>query len=56
MTPIDDGRRFARAFPHARLVELDDTYTLIPIDQPARLAALLRELVVDGATVPAGDD
>jgi len=45
MTPIADGRRFAAAFPNARLVELADTYTLIPIDQPARLAAVLREFV-----------
>ena len=33
------------AFPDARLVEIDDSYTLIPIDRPDALAAALREFV-----------
>ncbi|SNT46296.1 alpha/beta fold hydrolase [Rhodococcoides kyotonense] len=37
--PIEHGRRLSRLFPDASLVELHDTYTLIPIDQPERLAA-----------------
>jgi pimeloyl-ACP methyl ester carboxylesterase len=37
------GARLAAAFPNARLVEVPDSYTLIPIDQPTALAAALRE-------------
>ena len=37
------GARLAAAFPNARLVEVFDSYTLIPIDQPEALAAALRE-------------
>ncbi len=29
------------AFPDGRLVEIDDSYTLVPIDQPAALAERL---------------
>jgi pimeloyl-ACP methyl ester carboxylesterase len=47
MMPVAHAHRFARAFPNCRVVELDDTYTLVPIDQPARLAALLDEFVGD---------
>jgi pimeloyl-ACP methyl ester carboxylesterase len=38
MMPPEHGRRFATAFPCARLAELDDCDTLMPIDQPATLA------------------
>lgn len=41
MMPPAHGRRFAELFPDARLVEVADSRTLIPIDQPARLAALI---------------
>ena len=37
------GARLAAAFPDARLVEVFDSYTLVPIDQPKLLAAALRE-------------
>ncbi|WP_030898979.1 alpha/beta fold hydrolase [Streptomyces sp. NRRL F-5126] len=43
LMPRAHGPRLAALFPDARLVELDDTYTLIPIDQPHRLAELLRD-------------
>lgn len=45
MMPNDHGRRLADAFADARLVELPDCYTLIPEDQPAPLAAHLREFI-----------
>jgi pimeloyl-ACP methyl ester carboxylesterase len=45
MMPVAHAHRFAAAFPHSRVVELDDTYTLIPIDQPERLATLIGEFV-----------
>jgi pimeloyl-ACP methyl ester carboxylesterase len=43
LMPRAHGARLAGIFPDARLVELDDTYTLIPLDQPHRLASLLRD-------------
>ena len=43
--PPEHGRRFAELLPHARLVEIPDSYTLIPEDQPTELARLLREFV-----------
>lgn len=43
--PIEHGRRLARLLPNARLVEIDDSYTLIPLDQPALFARLVREFV-----------
>lgn len=36
--PPEHGQRLAQALPQAHLVEIDDTYTLIPLDQPSRLA------------------
>lgn len=48
--PPEHGRRLAELLPDARLVEVDDSYTLVPLDQPAALADLLREFTAaDGA-------
>jgi pimeloyl-ACP methyl ester carboxylesterase len=41
--PPEHGRRLAELLPQGRLVEIDDSYTLIPEDQPAKLAAAIRE-------------
>jgi len=41
--PPDHGRRLADLLPQARLVDIEDSYTLIPLDQPARFAQLIRE-------------
>ena len=41
--PPDHGRRLTELLPYGRLVEIDDSYTLIPLDQPERLAHLIRE-------------
>ncbi|HEY2673006.1 MAG TPA: alpha/beta hydrolase [Rugosimonospora sp.] len=43
--PPEHGRRLAELLPQGRLVEVADSYTLIPLDQPARLAAAIREFV-----------
>jgi pimeloyl-ACP methyl ester carboxylesterase len=43
LMPREHGPRLAAAFPNARLVEIPDSYTLVPIDQPRELAAQLRE-------------
>jgi pimeloyl-ACP methyl ester carboxylesterase len=45
--PIEHGRRLAEMLPRGRLVEIPDTYTLIPEDQPALLAAQIREFVAN---------
>jgi pimeloyl-ACP methyl ester carboxylesterase len=45
MMPNEEGRRLAEAFPSARYVEIEDSYTLIPIDQPQRLAAEIRHFL-----------
>ena len=41
--PPEHGRRLAGFLPDARLAEVADSYTLIPLDQPARLAQAVRE-------------
>jgi pimeloyl-ACP methyl ester carboxylesterase len=41
--PSDHGRRLAELLPQGRLVELPDSYTLIPLDQPAQLAPAIRD-------------
>jgi pimeloyl-ACP methyl ester carboxylesterase len=43
--PPEHGRRLAELLPHGRLAEVADSYTLIPEDQPAELARLVREFV-----------
>ncbi len=43
--PLAHGRRLAELLPRARLVEITDSYTLIPEDQPAKLAAHIREFL-----------
>jgi len=40
--PPEHGRRLAGLLPQGRLVEIPDSYTLIPLDQPARLAEAMR--------------
>ena len=40
--PPEHGRRLAELLPQGRLVEIPDSYTLIPLDQPARLADAMR--------------
>ena len=41
--PPEHGRRLAGLLPRARLVEIADAYTLIPLDQPAELARVIGE-------------
>ena len=42
--PTDHGRRLAELLPQARFVEVVDSYTLIPLDQPSEFAGLIRAL------------
>jgi pimeloyl-ACP methyl ester carboxylesterase len=41
--PPEHGRRLAELLPQGRLVEVSDSYTLLPLDQPASLAQAIRE-------------
>jgi len=50
--PPEHGQRLARLLPHARLTEIDDSYTLIPLDQPARLAQIIRDFADELETGP----
>jgi pimeloyl-ACP methyl ester carboxylesterase len=47
MMPRAHGRRLAELLPQGRLVEVEDSRTLIPEDQPELLASLLREFVAE---------
>jgi pimeloyl-ACP methyl ester carboxylesterase len=41
--PVEHGRRLAELLPGGRLIEVADSYTLLPLDQPVQLAAVIRE-------------
>jgi pimeloyl-ACP methyl ester carboxylesterase len=41
--PLDHGRRLAELLPQAQFAEVADSYTLIPLDQPAEFARLIRQ-------------
>jgi len=43
--PLDHGHRLAKLLPRGQLVEIGDSYTLIPLDQPAALARAIREFI-----------
>jgi pimeloyl-ACP methyl ester carboxylesterase len=53
MMPREHGRRLAELLPHARLVEIPDSYTLITEDQPAQLVACMREFLRETQSQPA---
>lgn len=41
--PLEHGKRLAALLPKGKLVEVADSYTLLPLDQPAEFARLIRE-------------
>ncbi|NUP34878.1 MAG: alpha/beta hydrolase [Streptomycetaceae bacterium] len=43
--PPEHGRRLAALLPKAQLVEIPDSYTLIPLDRPMELARAMREFL-----------
>jgi pimeloyl-ACP methyl ester carboxylesterase len=45
--PPEHGRWFADLLPHGRLIEIADSYTLIPEDQPGALARAIRQFIRD---------
>lgn len=46
--PPEHGRRLAELLPQGRLVEISDSYTLIPLDRPQPLADAIREFTTTG--------
>ena len=48
--PPEHGRRLAKLLPQGQLVEVDDSYTLIALDQPTRLAETIRQFTGASAT------
>lgn len=45
MMPREHGRRLAGLLQHGELVEIPDSYTLVPEDQPAKLATAIRDFI-----------
>jgi pimeloyl-ACP methyl ester carboxylesterase len=52
MMPAEHGRQLADLLPDGRLVEIEDSYTLVPLDQPQRLAGALRSFIGSTAGTP----
>jgi len=48
--PPAHARRLVDLLPDARLAEIEDSYTLVPLDQPARLATELRRFLTNDLT------
>ncbi|MEU9834570.1 alpha/beta hydrolase [Streptosporangium sp. NPDC048047] len=53
--PRDHGRRLAELFPYGRLVEIEDSYTLIPEDQPRAFTRAVLDFLRDTAPAPRPD-
>ena len=51
--PIQYAERLAAAIPDARLVEIADSNTFIPLDQPQRLGEVIADFVAEGEPPPA---
>jgi pimeloyl-ACP methyl ester carboxylesterase len=45
LMPREHGRRLAELFPEGRLIEIDNSYTLVPEDQPDLLADRMLEFL-----------
>ena len=50
--PTEHGRRLAGLLPQGRLTEVDDSYTLIALDQPAKLAQAIQDFGDELTTGP----
>lgn len=47
--PPEHGRRLSALLPRGLLVEIDDSYTLVPLDRPKELALAIREFTRSSA-------
>ena len=52
MMPAEHGRQLADLLPDGHLVEIEDSCTLVPLDQPQRLAGALRSFIASTARTP----
>jgi pimeloyl-ACP methyl ester carboxylesterase len=52
MMPPEHGRRLAELLPHGRLIEVTDSYTVVPLDQPAQLADAVGAFITSTADYP----
>jgi pimeloyl-ACP methyl ester carboxylesterase len=52
MMPAEHGRRLADLLPDGRLVEITDSYTVVPLDQPEQLADAVRAFITGKAETP----
>ncbi|MEU6844351.1 alpha/beta hydrolase [Streptomyces sp. NPDC046716] len=50
--PPAHGARLAELLPHASLREVQDSHTLVPLDQPQQLASLIRDFAPSGPLGP----
>jgi pimeloyl-ACP methyl ester carboxylesterase len=50
--PPEHGRRLAELLPQGQLVQVEDSYTLIPLDQPAMLAQIIRDFTSASVLAP----
>jgi len=51
--PREHGPRLASLYPRGRLVEIGDSATLVPEDQPERLAQVLIRFLTETGAEPA---
>jgi pimeloyl-ACP methyl ester carboxylesterase len=49
MMPPEHGRRLADLLPKSQLVEIEDSYTVIPLDQPRQMADAVRAFITSTA-------
>ena len=47
VNPPAHGQRWADLLPQGRLIEISDSYTLMPLDQPVELARAIRQFIHD---------
>ena len=52
MMPPEHGRMLTDLLPDGRLVEIVDSYTVVPLDQPQQLADALRAFITNTARHP----
>jgi pimeloyl-ACP methyl ester carboxylesterase len=52
MMPPEHGRRLADLLPDGRLVEIEDSYTVVPLDQSQQLADAVRAFITSTAGHP----
>ena len=52
MMPAEHGRQLADLLPDGHLVEIEDSYTLVPLDQSQRLAGVPRSSITSTAGTP----